>query len=101
MRVGRFTLIAVMGLSLAAYAFDCLPMTTSDEAMDCCNSMDCAGQGHHGEDCCQTAPSTHSPFTQAASVHPFTCAHFVFAVLPACDQPAVINSRAGSVNLRS
>src|ERR1041385_6888080 len=87
MRFARPAMIAVMGIALGAYAFDCAPMTTLDQAMQCCDAMDCPTQGHHNEDCCQTAPSLHPPFVQGASVHGAACAPLVFAVLSVMTSP--------------
>src|SRR6516162_6726749 len=69
MRFGQSILAAVVALSFVAYAFDCDAMTTPEQAMQCCNSMPCSSQGHHGQDCCKTMPSMHSPFVQVSSPH--------------------------------
>ena len=94
-------MIAVMGIALGAYAFDCAPMTTLEQAMRCCDAMDCATQGHHDQDCCQTAPSLHAPFVQAASVHGPVFAPAVFAMLPATAQPSARPSGAALLHLSS
>jgi len=78
----RPILVAVLGLAFAAYGFDCSPMTSPDQAMECCDSMNCS-HGMHGEDCCQTAPSVHAPFVQPASMNSVTFAPLGFVVQPA------------------
>ena len=82
MRFAKPILVAVLGLAFAAYGFDCSPMTSPDQAMECCNSMNCS-QGMHGEDCCQTGTSVHAPFVQTAQIHSIAFAPPAFAVLPA------------------
>ena len=101
MRLARPILIAVMGLALGAYAFDCAPMTTLEQAMQCCNSMDCVSQGHHNQDCCQTGPSLRAPFVQAASVHGPAFAPVVFAVLPATPESSARQSAGVWIQLSS
>lgn len=101
MRFARPVLIAVMGVALGAYAFDCAPMTDVEQAMQCCDSMDCASHGHHTQDCCQTAPSLHAPFMQAASVHGPAFAPVVFAALPATAEWPVRQSAAIWIQLSS
>jgi hypothetical protein len=82
MRFAKLTLVAVIAVLLAAYAFDCDSLTTPEQAMECCNSMPCSTQGHHGQDCCKTMPSMYSPFVQASTVHAVFSVDVV-AVLPA------------------
>lgn len=67
MRFAKPILVALLGIAFSAYGFDCSPMTSPDQAMECCDSMNCS-HGMHGEDCCRTAPSVHAPFVQPASV---------------------------------
>jgi hypothetical protein len=69
MRLFKFILVAVVVVTLTAYAFDCAGMTTPEQAMQCCNSMPCPSQGHHGQDCCKTMEMAHAPFLQPASLH--------------------------------
>ena len=81
MAFARSVLMVVMAVALAAYGFDCLVTSTSDEAMQCCDTMACSSPGHqHSDDCCKTMPSAHSPFVQTHFSHntdvPF--AHFAF-----------------------
>jgi hypothetical protein len=81
MRFARPILIAVLGFAFAAYGFDCSPMTSPDQAMDCCGSMNCS-HGMHGEDCCQTGTSVHAPFVQPVSMHSIAFAPLALAALP-------------------
>ena len=58
------TLLIVVLATLTTHGFDCLALTTPEQAMQCCNSMPCAPGGHHGQDCCKTMPSINGPFLQ-------------------------------------
>lgn len=81
MRLAKPILVAVLGIAFAAYGFDCSPMMSPDKAMECCDSMNCS-HGMHGEDCCQTGPSVHAPFVQAASMHSVAFPPLDLAALP-------------------
>src|SRR6201997_5035552 len=77
--------VAVLGIALAAYAFDCSGMTTPAQAMQCCNSMPCSSQSDHGQDCCRTMPAMHAPFVQPSSTSTIvlpTAQPAVLAVIP-------------------
>lgn len=77
--------MAVLGVALAAYAFDCSGMTTPEQAMQCCNSMPCSSQSDHGQDCCRTMPAMHAPFVQPSSIATIvlpTAQPTVLAVIP-------------------
>jgi hypothetical protein len=54
--------MVVMAVALAAYGFDCSPMTTSEEAMQCCDSMACSSSTARDQDCCKTMRAMHVPF---------------------------------------
>ena len=69
MRIAKTVLLAVAVAALAAHGFDCFAMTTSEQAMQCCNTMPCAPNGHHGQDCCKTMPSAYPPFVQPPTQH--------------------------------
>src|SRR6516165_6910029 len=99
MRFGQSILAAVVALSFVAYAFDCAEMTTPEQAMQCCNSMPCSSQGHHGQDCCKTMPSMHGPFVQPSAGHSAGPSLNVGAVLPVSDDP--IDLASSSRNIRS
>jgi len=74
---------AALFVALAAYAFDCVPMSTPDEAMQCCDSMPCPSQGHgHSEDCCKTMTAPHSPFMQPHSLDHVSFSWVFFSILP-------------------
>ena len=89
MRFARPILIAVLGFAFAAYGFDCSPIMSPDQAMECCESMNCS-HGMHGEDCCQTGTSVHAPFVQPASMH-----SVAFTPLALVVQPASIHGSSG------
>lgn len=82
MRFAKPILVAVLNFAFAAYGFDCSPMTSAGQAMECCDSMNCS-HGMHGEDCCQTGPSVHAPFVQPASIHSVAFVSLDFVVQPA------------------
>lgn len=82
MRLAKPILVAVLGLAFAAYGFDCSPLMSPDQAMECCDSMNCS-HGMHGEDCCQTGTSVHAPFVQPASMHSVAFTPLALAALPA------------------
>jgi hypothetical protein len=62
-------LAAVLTVALAAYAFDCAPMATAQQAMQCCKSMQCMRHGHHTRDCCKEMPSTRAVVGQPSTVN--------------------------------
>jgi hypothetical protein len=68
MGFARQVLLAVLTLSVAAYASDCGGMTTPEQAMQCCNSMRCSSHHHHGRECCKTMPAMHAALAQPSSV---------------------------------
>ena len=73
MDCARHILSAVLTVALGTYAFDCAPMATAQQAMQCCKSMQCMRHGHHSKDCCKEMPSTHDVVGQPTSVnHSFT-----------------------------
>src|ERR1700730_2975070 len=68
MGFARQILLAVLALSVVAYASDCGGMTTPEQAMQCCNSMRCSSHHHHGQECCKTMPAMHAALGQPSSV---------------------------------
>jgi hypothetical protein len=52
-----------------------LAMATSEQAMQCCNTMPCAPNGHHGQDCCRTMPSAYPPFVQPPTQQVLSLGH--------------------------
>jgi hypothetical protein len=94
MNFGRRVVLALLIVALASYALDCGAAVTPEEAMQCCDSMDCSSQGHHGEDCCKTMPEMHAPFVQPSSTPALSFSPFVFAVLPASNESHGIDSCA-------
>ena len=69
MRFAKAVVVVFAVVALAAYGFDCLAMTTPEQAMRCCGSMPCAPNGHHGQNCCKTMPSVQPTFLQASAGH--------------------------------
>jgi hypothetical protein len=99
MRLAKPILVAVLGFAFAAYGFDCSPMMSADQAMECCNSMNCS-QGMHGEDCCRAAPSMHPPFVQPASMHRAALPLLALPVLPVSIDSSLIDHPDGRSALR-
>ena len=92
MRLAKPIFLAVLAVSLAAYAFDCGAATTPEQAMQCCNSMSCSSHGHHAQDCCKTVPSMHAPFVQPASARGVSNSPLVFALLPATGKSHAVDA---------
>jgi hypothetical protein len=92
MRLARPIFLAVLAVALAAYAFDCGAAMTPEQAMQCCNSMQCSSHGHHAQDCCKTMPAMHAPFVQPSSVHSVSYSPVVLAVLPATNKSLTVDS---------
>jgi hypothetical protein len=96
MRFTKPMLLAVVAIALAVYAFDCLAMSTPEQAMQCCDSMPCSSHGHqHSQECCKTMPSMHAPFVQPASAHGLPFLPVFVAVLPAFNASHGLYSPAG------
>jgi len=95
MRFIKPILLAVIAIALAAYAFDCLAVSTPEQAMQCCDSMPCSSHGHqHSQECCKTMPSMHAPFVQPASAHGPSFTPVFVAVLPALNASQGLDSSA-------
>ena len=93
MRLDKPIFLALLSITLVAYAFDCGAATTPEQAMQCCNSMPCSSHGHeHSQDCCKTMPTMHAPFVQPTAVHDVSSTVVVFAVLPATGKPYAVDS---------
>jgi hypothetical protein len=75
MRIAKTVLLVVSIVALAAHGFDCSAMTASEQAMQCCNTMPCEPNGHHGQDCCKTMLSAYPPFVQPPTQHLFSLGH--------------------------
>jgi hypothetical protein len=97
MGFAKAMLAAVVVLALAAYAFDCLGMTTPEQAMRCCNSMQCSSHGHHGQDCCKTMPRTHAPFIQAPSMHGVSLDQVAIAAVPGASELTGLSAVASTI----
>jgi hypothetical protein len=72
MRRARAALLLIAVVAFAAYGSDCLTMATLEQAMECCNSMPCAPDSHHGQHCCKAMSAIHAPFVQAQPKHVVT-----------------------------
>lgn len=68
MALTRAAVLAVLTVALAAYGLDCAGMTTPEQALQCCNSMQCASHGHRGQGCCKTMPSMRAVLGQPSSL---------------------------------
>lgn len=79
-------MIVAVGIALVAYAFDCGPTMTAEQAMQCCNAMPCSPHGHEGQDCCRTMSAVHAPFVQPSSVQGTSLRTVAVAILPAGEQ---------------
>ena len=86
MRFAKTVAVVIAVVALAAYGFDCLAMTTPEQAMRCCNSMPCAPNGHHGQDCCKTMPSVQAAFLQSSLGHIVSSADFGAVIIPGADK---------------
>jgi len=81
MLFARRVLLAVLVVALTAYAFDCLGMATPEQAMRCCNSMQCPSHSHHGQDCCKTMPAMHAAVGQPSSVQGISFSSVALAIV--------------------
>jgi hypothetical protein len=90
-------LLAVLAVTLLAYAFDCGAAITPEQAMQCCNSMPCSSQGHHGQDCCKTMPSLHATFGQPLFVQGIQYSPVVVGALKSSDESDGIDSSASTI----
>src|SRR6516225_7929003 len=97
MRFANPILVSVVAILLGVYAFDCDTMTTPEQAMQCCNSMPCSPQAHHGEDCCKSMPSMHSPFVQVSALHGADFSLHMLEMLPTSIEFSSPTSTASSI----
>jgi len=103
MRFVRVGCRALLGVALTLYAFDCFAAPTSDEAMQCCDSMPCPERSHgSSRDCCQAMAGLHAPFVQTHSPNVSMHALSGHAMLPTADASSALDSHAHhSVSLHS
>lgn len=99
MRFAKPILVALLGIAFLADGFDCSPMVSPDQAMECCESMNCS-QGMHGDDCCHTGASIHAPFVQPTSMHSIDLPVRALAVLPASVHFQLADHPAGRGTVR-
>jgi hypothetical protein len=94
MGFARPVLLAVLAVAIATYASDCAGMTTPEQAMQCCKSMQCSSHGHHGQECCKTMPAIHAAVGQPASVQGVAFSPIALGVPQAFDETHGIESSA-------
>lgn len=97
MRFARTVLLMVVVVALATCGLDCLAMTTPEQAMQCCNTMPCAPNGHHGQDCCKTMPSVQTALPQSSPGHTISLADAGTVIagefgLPTDTSPTIANA---------
>lgn len=85
---------ALLIVTLVAYAVDCRPTATAEQAMQCCKSMRCMSHlHHHGEQCCKTMTAAKAdigqPTTTGISVAPL-----VYQVVQMFDEPTALTDSA-------
>jgi len=97
MAVVKRILVVVAVAALATWGLDCLAMTTSDQAMQCCNSMPCAPNGHQGQDCCKSMPSVNTPFLQSPHTSISPIVHVVGVVISGLANAAAVLGKSASV----
>ena len=83
---------AVLSIALTGLAFDCAPMATAKQAMQCCKSMQCMRHGHHGQDCCKEMPSTRDVVGQPTSASHSFGAVAVGIVQPFDESLSIVSS---------
>jgi hypothetical protein len=98
MHFAKTILLTVLAIALATYVFDCLAMTTPEQAKQCCDTMHCSSHGHeHSQDCCQTTQSIHAPFVPPTSVSGLSFSSVFVAVLPGFNASQVLDSSTNVV----
>src|ERR1700737_2814869 len=91
----RPILVALIAFALAGYAVDCAPMASSDDAMQCCETMPCASHSaEHSQDCCKTMPSMQAPFVQAPLMNGLSFSQVAISTLPVSLETGGIDSSA-------
>jgi len=94
MGFARRVLLVVLTVAVGAYASDCGGMTTPEQAMRCCNSMQCSSHAHHGQECCKTMPAIHAALGQPSSVQSLSFSPLTFTLVQALNDPQSIESAA-------
>jgi hypothetical protein len=89
--VARNVISALLSLALGVYAFDCAPMATAQQAMQCCKSMRCMSHHRQGEDCCKTMPTTQVDVGQPTSVN-HSLPHVAVGVVQTFDESLSISA---------
>lgn len=87
MRPAKWVLSSALTATLAAYGLDCVGMATPEQAMQCCNKMQCHThhrRSHHGsQDCCSTTPQMRAALGQPSSIQGMTFSRVAFPVVQA------------------
>ena len=97
MRLRKTLLLTAIVTALTLYAVDCQAAVTPAQMIECCRTMHCMPHGH-GQNCCQTMPSTHPPFIQASSIDVSAGHAAVIAIVPPIVAPAARDTRANRVD---
>jgi hypothetical protein len=88
----RSILVPVLIVALVAYAVDCSPTVTAEQALQCCSSMRCMSHQHRGRECCKTMPTTQVAIGQRTSVSISFAVVFVAIVQALSESVAVTAS---------
>lgn len=91
--MARALLVTAIVAALAGYAIDCSTIVSPDQAMQCCKTMPCTPHSS-GKNCCDTTPSTHPPFVQAASLSKATLSLVSYFSVPTLTSHLPIRSGA-------
>ena len=94
MAFARSILPAVLTAALLAYAVDCSPTATAEQAMHCCNSMRCMLHHHQrGEECCKEMPTTRVVIGQPTSAG-ISLAPVIYGVVQAFSESIEVTASA-------
>jgi len=89
MVVGKGILSALLAFALSLYAFECVGVTTREQAMRCCKMMPCHSHGHHGQECCKAMTAMHPVIGQPSSMAAVSCAPLVLGIADSFVVPSV------------
>src|SRR5215467_8117596 len=65
--VGTRICVAVLSATFAWHSFNCVGMSTPQQAMQCCKSMQCMSHHRHHNDCCKSMPASKVDIGQPTS----------------------------------
>jgi hypothetical protein len=97
MAVVKKILLVIAVAALPSYGLDCMAMATPAQVMQCCNSMPCAPNGHHGQDCCKTMPSVNAPFLRTPHTWVASIVHVLGALTSELEEVPVALGESASV----